>query len=79
TLRAFDALCETNMPARLGRLEPEDVLRVLQGVERSLRLWTFEERPRTPRSPMVRWDIENEYHVQNLLWATLAPLFPDLN
>ncbi len=79
TLRAFDALCETNMPARLGRLEPEDVLRVLQGVERSLRLWTWEERPRTPRSPLVRWDIENEYHVQNLLWATLAPLFPDLN
>lgn len=78
-LRAFDALCETNMPARLGRLEPEDALRVLRGVDRSLRLWTWEERPRTPRSRLVRWDIENEYHVQNMLWAILAPLFPDLN
>ncbi len=79
TLRAFDALCETNMPARLGRLEPEDVLRVLQGVERTLRLWTWEERPRTTKSRLVRWEIENEYHVQNMLWAILAPLFPDLN
>ncbi|MGU3464360.1 hypothetical protein ACLBXO_05855 [Methylobacterium sp. C33D] len=78
-LRAFDALCETNMPARLGRLEPEDVLRVLQGVERTLRLWTWEERPRTTKSRLVRWEIENEYHVQNMLWAILAPLFPDLN
>ncbi|MEE7492118.1 hypothetical protein MOTC310_17220 [Methylobacterium oryzae] len=78
-LRAFDALCETNMPARLGRLEPDDVLRVLQGVERSLRLWTWEERPRTTKSRLVRWEIESEYHVQNMLWAILAPLFPDLN
>lgn len=78
-LRAFDALCERNMPARLGRLEPDDVVRVLQGVVRSMRLWTWEDKPRTPNSPTVRWDIENEYHVQNLLWAAMAPLFPDLD
>lgn len=79
TLRAFEALCERNMPARLGRLEPDDVVRVLEGVVRSMRLWTWEGRPRTPNSPTVRWDIENEYHVQNLLWAAMAPLFPDLD
>ncbi len=79
TLRAFDALCERNMPGRLGRLEPDDVVRVLQGVVRSMRLWTWEDRPRTPNSPTVRWDVENEYHVQNLLWAAMAPVFPDLD
>lgn len=79
TLRAFDALCERNLPARLGRLEAEDVLRVLQGVVRSFREWTWEERSPTPKSAdPVRWHIENEYHVQNMLWAVLAPLFPDL-
>ncbi len=78
-LRALEALCERNIPARLGRLEPDDVVRVLQGVVRSMRLWTWEDKPRTPNSPTVRWDVENEYHVQNLLWAAMAPLFPDLD
>jgi len=78
TLRAFDALCDRNMPARLGRLEARDVVRVLEGVVRSFQSWTWEDRPRTPNSPAVKWHIENEYHVQNLLWAVLAPLFPDL-
>jgi hypothetical protein len=79
TLRAFDALCERNLPARLGRLEADDVLRVLNGVVRSFREWTWEEHSPTPKSAdPVRWHIENEYHVQNMLWAVLAPLFPDL-
>lgn len=79
TLRAFDALCERNLPARLGRLEPRDVLRVLEGVVRSFREWTWEEHSPTPKSAdPARWHIENEYHVQNVLWSVLAPLFPDL-
>jgi len=78
-LRALDLLTERNLPARLGRLEPHDVLHVLEGVPHSLRRWTWETSPRTPKSGIVRWAIENEYHVQNLLWAVLAPLFPDLN
>lgn len=79
TLRAFDALCERNMPARLGRLEANDVVRVLKGVGHAMRSWTWEDKPRTPNSPKTRWDVENEYHVQNLLWTVLAPLFADLN
>ena len=77
-LRAFDAICEVNLPARMGRLESSDVVRVLQGIERAMRLWTWEDKARTKTSPKVRWEIENEYHVQNLLWTVLAPLFPDL-
>lgn len=78
-LRALDAVTERNLPARLGRLDPRDVLHVLEGVQRSFRRWTWESAPRTRRSAVARWDIENEYHVQNILWAVLAPLFPDLN
>ena len=26
-----------------------------------------------------RWDIENEYHLQSLLWAVFAPIFDDLD
>lgn len=78
-LKALDVLTERSLPARLGRLEPEDVLHVLEGVQRALRRWTWEAAPRTSKSAVARWEVENEYHVQNLLWAMLAPLFPDLN
>lgn len=78
-LRAFDAIMAVNVPARLGRLDVADVVRVLGGIGRSMRSWTWEEKARTSNSPMVRWEVANEYHVQNLLWVVLAPLFPDLN
>ena len=43
-----------------------------------MKRWTFETESRTPKSAVARWDVENEYHVQNLLWTVLAPVFPDL-
>lgn len=78
-LHALDVVTERNLPARLGRLDYRDVLHVLEGVHRSFRRWTWEDAPRTPLSAVAQWNIENEYHVQNILWAILAPLFPDLN
>jgi len=46
----------------------------------ALRRWTWESKPRTSRKEARarQWHIDNEYHVQNLLWAILAPIFPDL-
>jgi hypothetical protein len=78
-LRAFDLTAAHSLPARSGRLEPLDVLRILEGVHRSFRRWTWEHQPRTRTSTVERWNVQNEYHVQNLLWAILAPLFQDLN
>ena len=78
-LRAFDLTAAHSLPARSGRLEPLDVLRILEGVHRSLRRWTWEQQPRTRTSSAERWNVQNEYHVQNLLWTILAPLFQDLN
>lgn len=56
----------------------EDLVQLLKNISRSMRLWTFETEKRTSASSVARWDVENEYHVQNLLWSILAPLFPDL-
>ncbi len=78
-LRAFDHTVRHSLPARSGRLEALDVLRVLEGVHRSLRRWTWEQQPRTRTSTAERWNVQSEYHVQNLLWAILAPMFHDLN
>lgn len=55
-----------------------DVVRVLNGVSHGLQEWTWESAPRTKNSEPRKWHVENEYHVQNLLWAVLAPLFADL-
>ena len=78
-LKAFDLVAEHSIPARAGKLEPNDVVRVLEGVARSLRRWTWETKPKTPNSSAVRWEVQNEYHVQNLLYAVLAPLFAALH
>lgn len=61
-----------------GRATPGQVVELLSEVSHGLRLWTWEEKPRKRNAQAVRWEIANEYHVQNLLWAILAPIFPDL-
>ena len=57
-----------------------DLVAILSAVPRALRRWTWETKARSKRagSTALQWDIQNEYHVQNLLWAILAPIFPDL-
>jgi hypothetical protein len=69
--------------ARLGQVKlvsasHDDLVNVLRRIPDSLRLWRYEELPRTPRSVATRWEIENEYHVQALVWTILAPFFPDI-
>jgi hypothetical protein len=64
---------------RLDQVSIQDVGRLLHGLNRSLRHWTWEEKARTPQSNVAKWEVENEYHVQNFLWAVLAPIFPDLD
>jgi hypothetical protein len=62
----------------LAEVTQNDLIHLLQNVSRGMKRWTFEHSKRTPKSEIARWEIENEYHVQNLLWVVLAPVFPDL-
>lgn len=64
----------------LARPTLADVGRVLRGVPAGLKKWTWETKPRTSakNAEARQWHIDNEYHVQNLLWLVLAPCFPDL-
>lgn len=67
------------LPAALpGQATVADALTLLGGISRSLRRWRWEETPSTRGAPLVRWPVNNEYHVQDLLWIVLAPIFPDL-
>lgn len=64
---------------RTGTSSIADVANVLSGLNRSMRRWVWESKPRTPRSAIARWGVDNEYHVQDMLWVVLAPVFPDLD
>jgi REase_DpnII-MboI len=62
-----------------GRMAAADLVRLLERIPAGLRKWTWETKPRTANAPLRYWHIDNEYHVQNLLWVMLAPIFPDLD
>jgi len=62
----------------VGAAGVDDLKTILLNAGRALKLWRYEDRPRTANSAIARWDIENEYHVQAFLWTILAPVFADL-
>jgi REase_DpnII-MboI len=62
-----------------GRMPAESLVRLLERVPAGLRKWTWETQPRTTNGMARQWHIDHEYHVQNLLWVLLAPIFPDLD
>jgi hypothetical protein len=78
-LVALDRLLKDNIPARLANIEVRDVCRIVQGLPRAMKRWVWDETKKTPLSAPGRWDIENEYHLQSLLWAVFAPIFDDLD
>jgi hypothetical protein len=61
----------------LGSFSLEDVSKLLKRVPAGLRRWTWEGKSRTGGQPR-QWYIENEYHVQNLLYFLLAAVFADI-
>ncbi len=77
-LSAFDGVVARSSHVRIATPGFDDLLLALRGVPRAMKHWTFETKPRTPRSEIAVWHVENEYHVQALLWTILAPIFPDL-
>ncbi|PCJ47358.1 MAG: hypothetical protein COA74_11600 [Gammaproteobacteria bacterium] len=58
--------------------DTKDLVNFLENLPVGLKRWTWEEKNRTPNSPPEKWGIHNEYHVQNLLYFVLAPIFGDI-
>ncbi|MBD9522791.1 hypothetical protein IB262_23120 [Ensifer sp. ENS02] len=77
-LSAFDGVVARSSHVRIASPGFVDLLLAIRGVPRAMKHWAFETKPRTPRSEIAVWHVENEYHVQALLWTILAPIFPDL-
>ena len=53
------------------------VVSVLRAIPSGLQRWTWEEKGRTVKSEPRKWHVDNEYHVQNLVWFLLSPILPD--
>lgn len=56
----------------------DDLLGFLEHIPVGLKRWTWEDSGRTRGAQPVMWRVENEYHVQNLLYVLLAPVFNDI-
>lgn len=72
----FDNINKENatVPPNLWSLQ--DIVNFLEKIPAGLKRWTWESQPRTRNSRAVKWTVENEYHVQNLLYIMLGPIFP---
>jgi REase_DpnII-MboI len=78
-LAALDQVTRSAPVVVPGRMSAQSLVQLLERVPAGLRKWTWEKTPRTSAAPARQWHIDHEYHVQNLLWFTLAPLLPDLD
>lgn len=56
----------------------EDLVEMLENIPNGLRRWTWETKSRTKNSEMIKWKIQNEYHVQNILYVILGAIFRDI-
>ncbi len=56
----------------------DDLLGFLEHIPVGLKRWTWEDAGRTRGAGPIKWRVENEYHVQNLLYVLLAPVFNDI-
>jgi hypothetical protein len=77
-LASLDWIRRTRPTTNLQNVSVSELCSLLQRVADSLQYWTWESQARTKSSKPRRWEIDHEYHVQNLLWTILAPIFPDL-
>ncbi len=78
-LAALDWIRRSRPLTDFHTLDVSDLCNVLRQIPAGFKRWTWEKKPRTKTSPSPRkWNVDNEYHVQNFLWLLLAPIFPDL-
>lgn len=77
-LAAFSWICRSTPVIVPGRITIPDVIHLLERVPAGLRRWAWDEKPRTKGGQARQWHIDHEYHVQDLLYFLLAPVFPDI-
>lgn len=65
-----------NLP--INDVSISELIKLLENISESMSHWTYEIKTRVKGSELRKWHIDHEYHVQNLLWTILKPIFRDL-
>jgi REase_DpnII-MboI len=78
-LTALNHVTESAPVVIPGRVTPAALVALLERFHAALRNWTWETKARTSTSQARQWSVDHEYHVQNMLWFLLSPIFPDLD
>lgn len=55
-----------------------ELVSLLEALRDAMSHWTYETKPRVKGVLPQQWEIDHEYHVQNLLWTVLRTVFGDL-
>ena len=77
--RAVFEQCATSLAAlSLDGAAVEGLIAILEGLAQSMAHWTYETKPRVKGVTPQQWEVDHEYHVQNLLWTVLRPVFSEL-
>jgi hypothetical protein len=77
-LAVLDWLNDFTPVISLKSITSEDVAALLHRAQGSFLRWVWEDKPRVKGAEARKWHVDNEYHVQSVLWAVLNPIFPDL-
>ena len=77
--RAVFEHCAASLAALpIGGAGVVGLISILEGLAKSMSHWTYETSPRVKSMTPRQWEVDHEYHVQNLLWTLLRPVFSDL-
>jgi len=74
----FDCCASSLATLPINGANVSELITLLENISKSMSHWTFETKTRVKSVPFSQWNIDHEYHVQNLLWTILKPIFPDL-
>ena len=78
-MAAFDSIVKNAPTISVNHLSVDDVGKILRQFPYAFKRWCWEKNARTKRSNEPRkWHVDNEYHVQDLLYFLLRPIFTDL-
>ena len=72
-LKALDLLVDETAKMLIPTIP--DIVRVLGSTQHSFKRWVWDEKTRRGRVGPAHWLIDNEAHVQSLLWAVLYPIY----
>lgn len=74
-LQALNLLAQQTIVSLLPSVS--DTARILRNTQTALKRWVWDEKPKRKNTIPANWLIDDEYHVQSFLWATLYPVFKE--